>query len=188
MTARMVSTRSRSAMPAWTRCCRAAWRRPPCMKCLPPVIRVLPPRVSSQGLAGRVTARRPLVWVRQDFSEIESGALSMSGLAELGLDPRYLVTVRAADIEQALAHVSRCAGLRCSRRRRAGGLGREQAARSRRLPQADAGRPSLRCHLSRAARRGHAVTLNRRDKMDRARGAFAVCADRDRMGGAQVRR
>ena len=32
------------------------------------------------GLAGRVTARRPLVWVRQDFAEIESGALSMSGL------------------------------------------------------------------------------------------------------------
>src|SRR6476660_2670140 len=47
------------------------------------------------GLAGRVTARRPLVWVRQDFSEIESGALSMSGWAELGLDPRLLVTVRA---------------------------------------------------------------------------------------------
>ena len=54
------------------------------------------------GLAGRVTARRPLVWVRQDFTEIESGALSMSGLAEFGLDPRYLVTVRATDIEEAL--------------------------------------------------------------------------------------
>src|ERR1700761_8646393 len=54
------------------------------------------------GFAGRVTARRPLVWVRQDFTEIESGALSMNGLAELGLDPRYLVTVRATDIEQAL--------------------------------------------------------------------------------------
>src|ERR1700761_2052339 len=54
------------------------------------------------GLAGRITARRPLVWVRQDFTEIESGALSMNGLAELGLDPRYLVTVRAADIEQTL--------------------------------------------------------------------------------------
>jgi protein ImuA len=54
------------------------------------------------GLAGRATARRPLVWVRQDFTEIESGALSMSGLAELGLDPRLLVTVRAADIEAAL--------------------------------------------------------------------------------------
>ena len=54
------------------------------------------------GLAGRVTARRPLVWVRQDFSEIESGALSMSGLTELGLDPRALVTVRATDADAAL--------------------------------------------------------------------------------------
>jgi protein ImuA len=54
------------------------------------------------GLAGRAAARRPLVWVRQDFTEIESGALSMSGLAELGLDPRLLVTVRAADVDTAL--------------------------------------------------------------------------------------
>ncbi len=54
------------------------------------------------GLAGRITARRPLVWVRQDFSEIESGALSMSGFSELGLDPRCLVTVRAADADSAL--------------------------------------------------------------------------------------
>ena len=54
------------------------------------------------GLAGRVAARRPLVWVRQDFTEIESGALSMSGLAELGFDPRLAVTVRAADIDAAL--------------------------------------------------------------------------------------
>src|SRR5665647_3165187 len=54
------------------------------------------------GLAGRVAARRPLVWVRQDFTEIESGALSMSGWAELGLDPRLVVTVRAADVDTAL--------------------------------------------------------------------------------------
>ena len=54
------------------------------------------------GLAGRAGARRPLVWIRQDFSEIESGALSMSGLAELGLDPRLLVSVRAADVDTAL--------------------------------------------------------------------------------------
>ena len=54
------------------------------------------------GLAGRVTARRPLVWVRQDFCDLEAGALSMSGLSELGLDPRCLVTVRAADVESAL--------------------------------------------------------------------------------------
>jgi protein ImuA len=54
------------------------------------------------GLAGRAAARRPLVWVRQDFTEIESGALSMSGLAELGLDPRLLVTVCAAGVDTAL--------------------------------------------------------------------------------------
>jgi protein ImuA len=54
------------------------------------------------GFAARLAARRPLVWVRQDFSEIESGALSMSGLAELGLDPRLLVSVRAADVDNAL--------------------------------------------------------------------------------------
>jgi protein ImuA len=54
------------------------------------------------GLAGRAAARRPLVWVRQDFTEIESGTLSMNGLAELGLDPRLLVTVRAADVDTAL--------------------------------------------------------------------------------------
>ena len=54
------------------------------------------------GLAGRVSAQRPLLWVRQDFSEREAGALSMHGLAELGLDPRRVVTVRAADVESAL--------------------------------------------------------------------------------------
>ena len=54
------------------------------------------------GLARRVTARRPLLWVRQDFAEMESGAPSMSGWSELGLDPRLLVTVRAADADAAL--------------------------------------------------------------------------------------
>src|SRR6476469_6149802 len=54
------------------------------------------------GLARRVASRRPLLWVRQDFSELETGALSMSGLAELGLDPRRVVMVRAADVESAL--------------------------------------------------------------------------------------
>jgi protein ImuA len=54
------------------------------------------------GLAGRLAPRRPLVWVRQDFSEIELGRLSMSGWAELGLDPRSVVSVHAADAEAAL--------------------------------------------------------------------------------------
>jgi len=54
------------------------------------------------GLAHRLMGRRPLVWVRQDFTEMESGALSMSGFSELGLDPRLLLTIRAADAETAL--------------------------------------------------------------------------------------
>src|SRR6201747_2153466 len=54
------------------------------------------------GLARRVSARRPLLWVRQDFTEIESGALSMSGWSGLGLDPRLVLTVRAPDVETAL--------------------------------------------------------------------------------------
>src|SRR3954471_18553661 len=54
------------------------------------------------GLARRVAAQRPLVWVRQDFTDIESGALSMSGWRELGLDPRLVVIVRASDVETAL--------------------------------------------------------------------------------------
>jgi protein ImuA len=54
------------------------------------------------GLARRVSTRRPLLWVRQDFAEQESGALSMSGFSELGLDPRLVVSVRAPDVESAL--------------------------------------------------------------------------------------
>ncbi|MGJ4961856.1 ImuA family protein [Bradyrhizobium sp. HKCCYLRH3061] len=54
------------------------------------------------GLAARVAARRPLIWIRQDFAEREMGALSMSGLAELGLDPCRLVVVRAPDLDHAL--------------------------------------------------------------------------------------
>ncbi|BAM90953.1 hypothetical protein S58_49740 [Bradyrhizobium oligotrophicum S58] len=54
------------------------------------------------GLAARAAARRPLIWIRQDFAEREMGALSMSGLAELGLDPRRLVIVRAPDLDHAL--------------------------------------------------------------------------------------
>ena len=47
------------------------------------------------GLASRVAARRPLIWIREDFSERENGALAMSGWRELGLDPRAVVTVRS---------------------------------------------------------------------------------------------
>lgn len=54
------------------------------------------------GLAWRSARQRPVLWVRQDFVALESGALSLSGAAELGLDPRRLVIVHAADIDMAL--------------------------------------------------------------------------------------
>src|SRR3979490_2075140 len=39
------------------------------------------------GLAGRAAARRPLVWVRQDFTEIEYGARLEEGLGRRGAEP-----------------------------------------------------------------------------------------------------
>ncbi len=126
------------------------------------------------GIAGRVAARRPVVWVRQDFTEVEAGALSMSGFAELGLDPRCLVSVRAADVEHRVADGCRRARLRCGGRRRAGSLGRGEAARPRRQPQADIGRASFRRHRPGVADGGGASAIDRRDPMDRARGAFAA--------------
>lgn len=54
------------------------------------------------GVAGRLAMQRSLLWVRQDFVDLEAGALSMNGFAELGLDPRKLVLVRATDAEAAL--------------------------------------------------------------------------------------
>ena len=129
--------------------CGAAGRpcaRPRCMRCLPKGRQSAAATGFIAGLAGRVTARRPLVWVRQDFAEIESGALSMSGLgrtrprsAPAGDGARRRCRHRAADRR-------RCAGLRCARRRGAGSLGRGAAARSRRQPQADPGGASLRRH------------------------------------------
>ena len=61
----------------------------------------------------------------------------MSGLAELGLDPRLLVTRARRRRRHRVADRRRRAGLRCAGRRRAGSLGRGAAARSRRQPQAD---------------------------------------------------
>jgi protein ImuA len=52
------------------------------------------------GLTRRITqGKRFVLWIRQDFSALESGDLSMSGFAELGLDPRHVVVVRAPTAE-----------------------------------------------------------------------------------------
>ena len=140
------------------------------------------------GLAGRVTARRPLVWIRQDFAEIESGELSMSGFTELGLDPRCVVTVRAADVDTALrtaADALACDAL--------GAVvlevwGEAAAIRSRRQPQADAGGAGVGRHRIIAAGGGAASALDGGDAMDRARGAFAARRSRECVGRAGVRR
>ena len=99
---RMRRTRRRLAMPAPMRRCRAVSRKAAVHEVFSEGHQSAAATGFIAGLAGRLTPRRPLVWVRQDFSELESGALSMSGLAELGLDPRLLVTVRAADVDAAL--------------------------------------------------------------------------------------
>ena len=140
------------------------------------------------GLAGRVAARRPLVWIRQDFAEIESGALSMAGLAELGLDPRCVVTVRAADVDAALRTAADA--LACDA---VGAVvlevwGEARAVRSRRQPQADAGGAGLRRHRIIAAGGGATRALDGGDAMDRARGAFAARRGRECVGRAGVRR
>lgn len=54
------------------------------------------------GLAKRLCARRPLLWVRQNFIDSESGALSAIGLNELGIDSRGFIRVHANDVEIAL--------------------------------------------------------------------------------------
>lgn len=63
------------------------------------------------GLALRAAEHRPLVWVRQDFVEVETGGLHGAGLAAFGLDPDRLVVVQVAGIPDALraaAEAARC--------------------------------------------------------------------------------
>jgi protein ImuA len=49
------------------------------------------------GLALRAAGERPLVWVRQDFVDAETGWLYGAGLAAFGVDPSRLIVVRASD-------------------------------------------------------------------------------------------
>lgn len=49
------------------------------------------------GLALRAAGERALVWVRQDYVEVETGALYGAGLSAFGLDPERLILVRARD-------------------------------------------------------------------------------------------
>ena len=139
------------------------------------------------GLAGRVTARRPLLWVRQDFSEIESGALSMSGLAELGLDPRRVVMVRAADVESALrtsADALACDALGAVVLEIWGETRQFDLVASRKLTLAA---QVVRRHRPAVADGGAAAALDGGDAMDAARGAFAAGRGMEAWGAPLLR-
>lgn len=65
-------------------------------------------------LARCVAGAKRVLWVVQDFSAIEHGAVSPTGLAEFGLDPSRLLLLRAANAEDALragADALTCAAL-----------------------------------------------------------------------------
>lgn len=49
------------------------------------------------GLAARVATGKRLLWIRQDFSALEFGELSATGLLEFGLDPSRLLLLCVAD-------------------------------------------------------------------------------------------
>jgi len=73
-------------------------------------------RGEAQGEAqeGAAGSGRPILWVRQDFVDAETGRLHAPGLNELGLDPARLLLVRARDGEGVLragAEGARCPAL-----------------------------------------------------------------------------
>ncbi|CAM5768773.1 ImuA family protein [Bosea minatitlanensis] len=66
---------------------------------------------AQEGAAG---SGRPILWVRQDFVDAETGRLHAPGLNEFGLDPARLLLVRARDGEGVLragAEGARCPAL-----------------------------------------------------------------------------
>jgi protein ImuA len=68
----------------------------------------------SVGLALRAAGTRPILWVRQDVLDAETGRLHPPGLAELGFDPSRILLVRARDAQGVLragAEAARCPAL-----------------------------------------------------------------------------
>lgn len=64
------------------------------------------------GLALKTAGKKPLFWVRQDFSALETGEIFGAGLLELGADPSSLLLFRAARAEDALRATGE--GLSCA--------------------------------------------------------------------------
>lgn len=54
------------------------------------------------GLAARVAQKRKFLWIRQDYSSLEFGELSATGLLELGIAPERVLLLRVPDVTSAL--------------------------------------------------------------------------------------
>jgi len=68
------------------------------------------------GAAARIAGAKPLLWIRQDYSALEFGELSATGLFEFGLDPARVFLFAAANAEDALRaglDALSCAALGC---------------------------------------------------------------------------
>jgi protein ImuA len=68
----------------------------------------------SVGLAIRAAGTRPILWVRQDVLDAETGRLHPAGFVELGFDPSRILLVRARDAQGVLragVEAARCAAL-----------------------------------------------------------------------------
>lgn len=68
----------------------------------------------SVALASRVSGRKPLLFIRQDFTSLEHGELAGSGVAELGRHAREVLLLRVADARdglKAMADALSCASL-----------------------------------------------------------------------------
>jgi protein ImuA len=66
------------------------------------------------GLASLAAGARPILWVRQDMLDGETGRPHPPGLAEFGIDPARVLLVRARDAQGVLragAEAARCAAL-----------------------------------------------------------------------------
>jgi len=58
------------------------------------------------GVAALVAERKPILWIRQDFSALEFGEIAATGLLELGIDPSRFLMLRVAHAEEALRAAS----------------------------------------------------------------------------------
>ncbi|HEY5047540.1 MAG TPA: hypothetical protein VII49_05925 [Rhizomicrobium sp.] len=63
-------------------------------------------------LALKAADKKPLLWIRQDFSALEAGEVFGAGLLELGADPARALLFRAAHVEDALRAAGE--GLACA--------------------------------------------------------------------------